>query len=102
MCLWACYARCDDEAVKKEFHGELQRDRPGAAEQDARRDHHHRELRPQLKEKGRTTRLLNPPFLHFQSQPYSMYKISQEGLTGNDRFEGYAIDLIKEIADILS
>ena len=42
------------------------------------------------------------PSLHFKSQPYSMYKISQEGLTGNDRFEGYAIDLIKEIADILS
>ena len=51
----ALYARCDDEAVKKEFHGELQRDRPGAAEQDARRDHHHRELRPQLKERGTTS-----------------------------------------------
>ena len=51
----------------------------------------------------RGTRLLSsairPPF---QSQPYSMYKVSQDGMTGNDRFEGYAIDLIKEIAEILS
>ena len=101
MCLWACYARCDDEAVKKEFHGELQRDRPGAAEQDARRDHHHRELRPQLKV-GKNNKVIKCSLPPFKSQPYSMYKISQEGLTGNDRFEGYAIDLIKEIADILS
>ena len=98
----AFYARCDDEAVKKEFHGELQRDRPGAAEQDARRDHHHRELRPQLKEGNMVIKAAQSTLSPFKSQPYSMYKISQEGLTGNDRFEGYAIDLIKEIADILS
>ena len=57
----AFYARCDDEAVKKEFHGELQRDRPGAAEQDARRDHHHRELRPQLKERNKVIKSALPP-----------------------------------------
>ena len=30
-----------------------------------------------------------------------MYKDTSERLEGNDIFEGYAIDLIKEIADIL-
>ena len=38
----------------------------------------------------------------FQSPPYSMYRDSQKRLTGNDVFEGYAIDLIKEVAEILS
>ena len=37
-----------------------------------------------------------------QSPPYSMYKDSSKRLTGNDVFEGYAIDLIKEVADTLS
>ena len=36
------------------------------------------------------------------SPPYSMYKDSSKRLTGNEAFEGYAIDLIKEIAEILS
>lgn len=31
-----------------------------------------------------------------------MYRDSSKRLTGNDVFEGYAIDLIKEIAEILS
>ena len=31
-----------------------------------------------------------------------MYKDSDKRLTGNNVFEGYAIDLIKEIADTLS
>ena len=31
-----------------------------------------------------------------------MYKESSEKLTGNDAFEGFAIDLIAEIAEILS
>eukprot|EP00094_Tigriopus_californicus_P003973 TCALIF_03827-PA protein Name:"Similar to GRIK2 Glutamate receptor ionotropic, kainate 2 (Macaca fascicularis)" AED:0.16 eAED:0.16 QI:0/0.7/0.45/1/0.8/0.81/11/0/556 len=35
------------------------------------------------------------------SPPYSMYRDSTKRLTGNDVFEGYAIDLIKEIAEIL-
>ena len=38
----------------------------------------------------------------FQSPPYSMYADSDKRLTGNDVFEGYAIDLIKEVAEILS
>ena len=38
---------------------------------------------------------------HFQSPPYSMFKESTEKLVGNDAFEGYAIDLISEIARIL-
>ena len=38
----------------------------------------------------------------FQSPPYSMVTQSQERLTGNDAFEGFAIDLIAEIAEILS
>ena len=37
-----------------------------------------------------------------QSPPYSMHKESTEKLVGNDKFEGYAIDLIAEIAKILS
>ena len=31
-----------------------------------------------------------------------MYKDTSERLEGNDIFEGYAIDLIKEIAEVLS
>ena len=38
----------------------------------------------------------------FQSQPYSMVRQTQERLTGNDAFEGFAIDLMAEIAQILS
>ena len=38
----------------------------------------------------------------FQSPPYSMFKESAEKMVGNDAFEGYAIDLISEIAQILS
>ena len=38
----------------------------------------------------------------FQSQPYSMVRQSQERLAGNEAFEGFAIDLIAEIAEILS
>lgn len=37
-----------------------------------------------------------------QSPPYSMYRDSDKHLSGNDVFEGYAIDLIKEVAEILS
>ena len=36
-----------------------------------------------------------------QSPPYSMLSESAEKLVGNDAFEGYAIDLIAEIAEIL-
>jgi len=37
-----------------------------------------------------------------QSPPYSMYRDSEKRLEGNDIFEGYAPDLIKEIAEELS
>ena len=37
----------------------------------------------------------------FQSPPYSMVTESTKKLVGNDAFEGYAIDLISEIAHIL-
>jgi hypothetical protein len=40
--------------------------------------------------------------IRFQSPPYSMFKESAEKMVGNDAFEGYAIDLISEIAQILS
>ena len=36
-----------------------------------------------------------------QSPPYSMLSESADKLVGNDAFEGYAIDLIAEIAEIL-
>lgn len=35
------------------------------------------------------------------SNPYCMRKESEKELTGNDQFEGYAIDLIEEISKIL-
>ena len=41
-------------------------------------------------------------FFFFQSQPYSMVRRGPERLSGNDAFEGFAIDLIAEIAQILS
>ena len=46
--------------------------------------------------------LPNAHYVFFQSPPYSMYRDSQKRLTGNDVFEGYAIDLIKNISEILS
>ena len=36
-----------------------------------------------------------------QSQPYFMNKESKELLTGNDRFEGFVIDVIDEISQML-
>ena len=47
-------------------------------------------------------RILHSFISFLQSPPYSMYRDSQKRLTGNDVFEGYAIDLIKEVAEILS
>lgn len=40
-------------------------------------------------------------FLHFQSNPYCMRKESSVSLSGNDQFEGYAVDLIHEISKAL-
>ena len=47
---------------------------------------------------------LLPPYkiCFFQSPPYSMPKDAKKNLRGNEEFEGYAVDLIAEIAEILS
>ena len=48
--------------------------------------------------------LLILKFVYFQSkqgEPYCMEVDDSENRTGNDRFEGYSVDLIKEIADLL-
>ena len=37
----------------------------------------------------------------FQSAPYFMRKPSSEKLTGNDQFEGYVVDLARELSKIL-
>lgn len=43
------------------------------------------------------------PFVLFavQENPYVMYKKSDKELSGNDRFEGYCLDLLKELSNIL-
>lgn len=38
---------------------------------------------------------------HSQENPYVMYKKSDKPLYGNDRFEGYCLDLLKELSNIL-
>ena len=40
-------------------------------------------------------------FESFQNDPYIMLKESAESLTGNDQYEGFCIDLLNEIAQIL-
>lgn len=37
----------------------------------------------------------------YQENPYVMYKKSDKPLYGNDRFEGYCLDLLKELSNIL-
>lgn len=36
-----------------------------------------------------------------QEEPYVMYRKSDKPLYGNDRFEGYCLDLLKELSNIL-
>lgn len=36
-----------------------------------------------------------------QSDPYFMLKESSETLTGNDRFEGFVVDVIDEVSKLL-
>ena len=36
-----------------------------------------------------------------QENPYVMYRKSDKELAGNDRFEGYCLDLLKELSNIL-
>lgn len=41
------------------------------------------------------------PTLPVQEEPYVMFKKSDKPLYGNDRFEGYCIDLLRELSGIL-
>lgn len=36
----------------------------------------------------------------FKTEPYGMLKESPENLVGNDRFEGYGIDLIQKLSEM--
>ena len=38
----------------------------------------------------------------FQEEPYVMYKKSEQTLVGNDRFEGFCIDLLDAISRIVN
>lgn len=40
-------------------------------------------------------------YLSVQEEPYVMFKKSDKPLYGNDRFEGFCIDLLKELSGIL-
>lgn len=40
-------------------------------------------------------------YFTWQEEPYVMFKKSDKPLYGNDRFEGYCIDLLRELANIL-
>jgi len=45
--------------------------------------------------------LVSISILHFQEKPFCMYKRDYKVRVGNDRFEGFAVDLIREVADML-
>uniref|UniRef100_A0A671Q655 Glutamate receptor n=1 Tax=Sinocyclocheilus anshuiensis TaxID=1608454 RepID=A0A671Q655_9TELE len=45
--------------------------------------------------------LLSGYFVFVQEEPYVTLKKSDKALVGNDRFEGFCIDLLKELASIL-
>lgn len=38
--------------------------------------------------------------IKFQTDPYGMLKETYETLTGNDRFEGFGIDLIQKLSEM--
>lgn len=42
-----------------------------------------------------------PIYFPVQEEPYVMFKKSDKPLYGNDRFEGYCIDLLRELSGIL-
>lgn len=44
---------------------------------------------------------MNVLCIFIQEDPYVMYKKSDKPLYGNDRFEGYCLDLLKELSSIL-
>lgn len=39
--------------------------------------------------------------VHRQEPPYVMMKRSESPLSGNDRYEGFCVDILKEIAEIV-
>lgn len=41
------------------------------------------------------------PFVCFQENPYVMLRQNHQELEGNDRYEGFCVDMLKELADIL-
>lgn len=43
---------------------------------------------------------LNRRLIKFQTDPYGMLKETHETLTGNDRFEGFGIDLIQKLSEM--
>jgi len=47
------------------------------------------------------TTLLLKLFRGAQENPYVMHKRSDQELRGNERFEGYCLDLLKELSNIL-
>lgn len=44
---------------------------------------------------------MNVSCIFIQEDPYVMYRKSDKPLYGNDRFEGYCLDLLKELSSIL-
>lgn len=41
------------------------------------------------------------PCVFFQENPYVMLRSNHQELEGNDRYEGFCVDMLKELADIL-
>lgn len=41
------------------------------------------------------------PACSFQENPYVMLRQNYQDLEGNDRYEGFCVDMLKELADIL-
>lgn len=50
---------------------------------------------------NKTIQLQLTVLLPLQENPYVMHKKSDKPLYGNDRFEGYCLDLLKELSNIL-
>lgn len=44
---------------------------------------------------------INTLFCFTQENPYVMLRKSDKELVGNDRYEGYCLDLLKELSNIL-
>lgn len=44
---------------------------------------------------------MTPAPITLKAAPYTMLRETSEQMTGNDRYEGFCVDLIKEISEIL-